>query len=121
MPGSGSSTLSAVKLSAMPDMLVQLLKIQPAQPLIDRLRKEGVIIRRANAHEITPVREFVLKTFAQTWADETLVAFTRQPITLFIAIENGRVIGFGAYECTRRCFFGPTGVHPKHRGRYIGK
>src|SRR5438552_19206173 len=98
----------------MPDMLVQLLKIQPAQPLIDRLRRDGVIIRRANAHEITPVREFVQKTFAQTWADEILVAFSRQPISVLIAIEDTKVIGFGAYACTRRGFFGPTGVAAKH-------
>ena len=89
--------------------------------LIDHLRTRGVIIRRANAHEITAVRQFVAKTFAPAWADEILVAFSRQPIGVFIAIENGVIIGFGAYESTRRGFFGPTGVAPKHRGRHIGK
>jgi len=105
----------------MPDMLVHLLKLAPAQPLIDELRARGVIIRRANAHEITPVQTFVANTFAQAWADEVLVGFSRQPISVYIAIERGQVIGFGAYECTRRSFFGPTGVHPKQRGRHIGK
>jgi predicted N-acetyltransferase YhbS len=105
----------------MPDMLVQLLKIEPAQRVIDELRTRGVIIRRANAHEIGPVREFVAKTFAGSWADEILVGFSRQPISVFIAIEDGAIIGFGAYECTRRGFFGPTGVAPKHRGQQIGK
>jgi hypothetical protein len=105
----------------MPDMLVQLLKLPSSQPLVDRLRKEGVIIRRANAHELSRVRAFVTGTFAPAWGDEILVGFARQPISVYIAIEDGEPIGFSAYECTRRAFFGPTGVQPKHRGRHIGK
>jgi len=30
------------------------------------------------------------------------------------------VIGFAGYECTRKAFFGPTGVTKKERGRGIG-
>jgi predicted N-acetyltransferase YhbS len=105
----------------MPDMLVPLLKLAPHEPLIDALRTQGVIIRRANAHEITPIRRFIEKHFAQTWSDEIAVAFARQPISLYIAIREGEVIGFGAYECTRRSFFGPTGVMESERGKGIGK
>src|SRR5690349_1733723 len=105
----------------MPDMLVQLLKLPDSRPLVERLRNERVIIRRANAHEISRVRAFVADTFAPSWGDEILVGFARQPISVYIAIQDGEPIGFSAYECTRRAFFGPTGVHPKHRGRHIGK
>src|SRR2546429_3335271 len=105
----------------MPDMLVQLLKIAQVEPMISSLRASNGIIRRANAHEISRVREFVLKNFAQTWADEILVGFGRQPISVFIAIRDGEPIGFGAYECTRRSFFGPTGVIKKERGKGIGR
>ena len=105
----------------MPDMLVPLLKLPPHEPLLAALReKHEVIIRRANAHEITPVRQFVQKNFSIRWADEILVGFSRQPISVYIAIERGKVIGFGAYECTRRGFFGPTGVAEKSRGKGIG-
>jgi GNAT superfamily N-acetyltransferase len=105
----------------MPDMLVPLLKLPAHEPLIQALRdKHDVIIRRANAHEITPVRDFVHKTFSIPWADEILVGFSRQPISVYIAIERGKVIGFGAYECTRRAFFGPTGVRERSRGKGIG-
>jgi predicted N-acetyltransferase YhbS len=105
----------------MPDMLVQLLKIAPADAVISKLRAAGVIIRRANAHEISPVQEFVRENFAGAWADEILVGFSRQPISVYIAIRQGHIIGFGAYECTRRSFFGPTGVLEKERGRGIGR
>jgi GNAT superfamily N-acetyltransferase len=105
----------------MPDMLVQLLKIPPVDPTISKLRAQGIVIRRANAHEISRVREFVLRNFAQAWADEILVGFSRQPISVFIAIREGELIGFGAYECTRRSFFGPTGVIESERGKGIGR
>jgi predicted N-acetyltransferase YhbS len=105
----------------MPDMLVQLLKLEAADPLIAQMRESGVIIRRAMAHEMSRVRAFVEQTFGPAWADEITVAYSNQPISLFIAMRDGEVIGFGAYETTRRGFFGPTGVAPAERGKQIGK
>ncbi len=103
------------------DMLVQLLKLAPAGPIIDGMRQAGVIIRRAQPWEINVVRDFVLNEFTTGWADEISVAYSRQPISLFIAIREGKVIGFAAYECTRRCYFGPTGVAVSERQKGIGK
>jgi predicted N-acetyltransferase YhbS len=105
----------------MPDMLVQLLKLPPIEPLISEMRENGVIIRRAMAHEISRVRGFVERTFSIAWADEITVAYSNKPVSLFIAFRDGDVIGFAAYETTRRGFFGPTGVAPTERGKYIGK
>jgi GNAT superfamily N-acetyltransferase len=56
-----------------------------------------------------------------SWADETSVGFAHQPVTIYIATIEGRIVGFAAYECTRRGFFGPTGVADDARGRGIGK
>jgi len=105
----------------MPDMLVNLLKLAPVEPVISELRQAGVIIRRAMPHEITPVREFVLKNFEAGWADEISVGYSNKPASVFIAIRDGRVVGFGAYECTRRGFFGPTGVDESERGQGVGR
>jgi predicted N-acetyltransferase YhbS len=102
-------------------MLVQLLKLESVDPLIREMRDGGVIIRRAMAHEMSRVREFVEQTFGVAWADEITVAYANKPISLFIAIRDGDVIGFAAYETTRRGFFGPTGVAPAERGKHIGK
>ena len=38
-----------------------------------------------------------------------------------MATLDSRVIGFAAYECTRRGFFGPTGVAADQQGQGIGK
>src|SRR2546423_6233906 len=101
----------------MPDMLVNLLKLPPAQPLSD----PDITIRRAQPFEITPVREFIKNNFSISWADEISVGFANKPVTVFIATRDARVIGFAGYECTRKAFFGPTGVAENERGRGIGK
>ena len=105
----------------MPDMLVNLLKLTPLEPVVSELRQAGIVIRRALPHEMTLVREFVLKNFEPGWADEISVGYSNKPVSVYIAIRDGRVVGFGAYECTHRSFFGPVGVAESERGCGIGK
>jgi GNAT superfamily N-acetyltransferase len=105
----------------MPDMLVNLLTLPPVEPLIDGLRAAGIVVRRAQPFELTPVRQFIEKNFALTWADEASVGFANKPVSVFIAHRKEQILGFAAAECTRRAFFGPTGVLEAERGRGIGK
>jgi GNAT superfamily N-acetyltransferase len=100
----------------MPDMLVNLLKL----PSLDRLNDESVNLRRAQPFELTPVRAFIEKNFSVAWADEISVGFANKPVSVVIATRDGRVIGFAGYECTRKAFFGPTGVIESERGTGIG-
>jgi GNAT superfamily N-acetyltransferase len=100
----------------MPDLLVNLLKL----PSLDRLNDESVNIRRAQPFEITRVRDFIEQNFSVAWADEISVGFANKPVTVVIATRAGRVIGFAGYECTRRAFFGPTGVAASERGQGVG-
>jgi len=48
------------------------------------------------------------------------VGFANKPVTVVIATRQGQVIGFAGYECTRKAFFGPTGVAEGERGSGIG-
>ena len=105
----------------MPDMLVQLLKLPSVDGLLDEMRKEGIAIRRAHAFEMTQLRGWVAKEFSQSWADEVTVGHANKPISVFVAIRAGNILGFGAHECTCRNFFGPTGVLKTERGKGIGK
>ncbi len=105
----------------MPDMLVHLLKLPPVDPLLAELLEKGVTVRRAQPFEMSAIRAFIEKHFSVGWADEVMPCYARQPISLYIATRKGRVIGFGAYEATRRGFFGPTGVMESERGQDIGK
>src|SRR2546426_4237135 len=105
----------------MPDLLVNLLKLPQIDSLIDQQTAAGVNIRRSQPFEITPVRHFIEENFSVAWADEISVGFANKPISIYVATRGGRVIGFAGYECTRKAFFGPTGVDETKRGQGIGK
>lgn len=104
----------------MPDMLVPLLSLPDLEPFLARTRDGGITVRRANPWEQSRVREFVQTHFTVNWADECSVGFSRQPVSVFVAWEGDRIVGFAAYECARRNVFGPTGVDEAYRGRGIG-
>ena len=73
----------------MPDMLVNLLKLPPLQPLLDEMKAAGVNIRRAQPFELTPVRQFIEQNFSVAWADEVSVGFAHKPVTVYIATREG--------------------------------
>ncbi|HKO61487.1 MAG TPA: hypothetical protein VJV03_10035, partial [Pyrinomonadaceae bacterium] len=68
----------------MPDMLVNLLKLPPIQPAIDELAQKGIVVRRAQPFEITPVLEMIEREFSVAWADEISVGFSNKPVSVFI-------------------------------------
>jgi GNAT superfamily N-acetyltransferase len=99
----------------MPDLLVNLLKLPP----LESSREFNV--RRAQPFELSQVRRFVGENFSPGWADEISIGFARHPISVFVATIDRELAGFAAYECTRRGFFGPTGVPPSAQGKGVGK
>ena len=101
----------------MADLLVNLLKL----PTFDDIAEQRFLVRRAQPFELTPVRCFVEANFSRSWADEISVGFARQPVSVFVATIERELVGFAGYECTRRGFFGPTGVIPAAQGKGIGK
>jgi predicted N-acetyltransferase YhbS len=102
-------------------MLVNLLRLPPVEPALAELRAAGVVVRRARPWELSQVRQFVAREFGAAWADEVSVGLVRQPVTVFVGLRDGRLVGFAAYECTRKDFFGPTGVVESERGRGLGR
>jgi predicted N-acetyltransferase YhbS len=104
----------------MPDMLVRLYDLPDAAPYERRVAGAGIGIRRAEPWERSDVRAFIEELFGVRWADEAEAAFFRQRISMFVATAYGRFVGFAVYECTRRGYFGPTGVREDLRGRGIG-
>src|SRR6266850_3195721 len=105
----------------MPDLLVNLLKLPPLEPAPHELNNGNIIVRRAQPFEITQTLDFVEREFSVAWADEISVGFANKPVSVFIAVVEKEIVGFAGYECTRRSFFGPTGVAERMRGRGIGK
>jgi GNAT superfamily N-acetyltransferase len=105
----------------MPDLLVNLLKLPLLEPAIAGMNDAGIIVRRGQPFEITPALEFVEREFSVAWADEISVGFANKPVSVYLAVADKEIIGFAGYECTRRSFFGPTGVLESMQGRGIGK
>jgi hypothetical protein len=105
----------------MPDLLVNLLKLPALDQSLAKLNNANVVVRRAQPFEITRVLEFIEGEFSVAWADEISVGFANKPVSVYIATANQQIVGFAGYECTRRGFFGPTGVLEGRQGGGIGK
>jgi GNAT superfamily N-acetyltransferase len=99
----------------MPDLLVPLYKLPPMPEVPD-----GFTVRRAYPFELSRVRRFIETHFAESWADEAEVAFARQPICVWIAVHEKKIVGFSVADSTARGYFGPTGVDEAFRGKGLG-
>jgi GNAT superfamily N-acetyltransferase len=104
----------------MPDMLVKLYTLPEIAPVLAEQRAAGIDIRRAIAPEKHVIVAWVRQRFSEGWASECDVSFSNQPVTCFLAVENGQLLGFACYDATCKNFFGPTGVDENQRGRGIG-
>jgi GNAT superfamily N-acetyltransferase len=102
------------------DMLVKLYELPNSQAAYDRLQQSGTTMRRALAPEKHKVAAWVRSAFSEAWASEVEVAFSRQPVSCFIAIQHSKIVGFACHDATCRNFFGPTGVEPSLRKSGIG-
>lgn len=105
----------------MSDMLVNLLKLPSVADVLAEAEGVGVVVRRAQVFEKGRVRAFVEEHFSAGWADEISVGYANKPVSVYIATRERRPVGFAAYECTRRNFFGPMGVAASERGRGVGR
>ncbi len=106
----------------MPDMLVKLYQLPDSKPLYDRLAAQNIRIVRPMTPNAGKVFQWVQSHFSDGWAHETSTAFSRTPVSCFVAYDDEKkeILGFAAYDCTAKDFFGPTGVAEEHRHRGIG-
>jgi len=104
----------------MPDLIVKLYDLPDACPLLEKLKKEDIIIRIAMAWEKHQVIMWVGKIFGKLWASECDIAFARQPVSCYLATKNRELVGFACYDSSVKNFFGPVGVDEKFRGKDIG-
>lgn len=104
-------------------MLVKLYDLPDSRELYATLEAQNIKIIRPMTPNKNKVHSFVLKFFSEGWANETDTAFTRFPVSCFVAYDTveKKIVGFAGYDCTYKAFFGPTGVDPEYRGRQIGR
>lgn len=82
---------------------------------------DDVQIVRATGEHLSAVRSFINEHWP-TWWSEVRNAIENDPGTLFIAIDEGRVIGFAAHDANNRGtgWFGPMGTSHAARNRGVG-
>ena len=104
----------------MPDMLVKLYDL-PEKSDAERLRGEGIVVKRALIPDKARILEFVRANFGDGWTHECEYALFNNPISCYIAVKNREVIGFACYDATARDFFGPIGVKSEERHSGVGR
>ncbi len=102
------------------DMLVKLYELPDSKIVSERLHKIGITTRRALVPEKHKVVAWVRNAFSEAWASEVEVAFSRQPVSCFIAVQQKNILGFACHDATFPNFFGPTGIDPNTRRNGIG-
>jgi hypothetical protein len=103
------------------DMLVKLYNLPSVIPGMEKLKEDGIEIRRALPMDKHLITSYVKETFSDAWASECDVSFTNKPVSCFAAVKNKKIIGFACYNATCFGFFGPTGVSEQFRNNGIGK
>jgi GNAT superfamily N-acetyltransferase len=102
------------------DLLVRLYDL-PVFEAEARVRDAGVTVRRAMPPERHIVLDWIGRHFSANWVSEAAVGLSQLPPTVYVAVRNGRMLGFACYDSTSKGFFGPTGVDEAERGQGIGE
>ncbi len=104
------------------DMLVNLLDLPSIEEDERKLReKESVVIRRAVTPDMYRVLDFIEKYSTLSAKGEATVAFSHQPVTLYIASYYDEIVGYACYEATFRSYFGPLRVKDEWQKKGIGR
>ncbi|MDB5538683.1 MAG: hypothetical protein JWQ89_410 [Devosia sp.] len=104
----------------MGDLLVRLYDL-PEMAAEARVIAAGITLRRALPPERHVVTAWVRHHFGEDWVSEVKMAMSQQPVTCWLAVRDGELLGFACHDATAKGFFGPTGVAETARGRGIGE
>src|SRR5688500_16639551 len=102
----------------LPDMLVDLRRLDAPDASPDVCCRVGVVLRRATAEDAAPMRDLIEREFQESWQPAVELSLARVPVSAFLALRGSRVIGFAVYDCGHLGYFGPMGV--QEDWRYVG-
>ncbi|MDP1732142.1 MAG: GNAT family N-acetyltransferase [Devosia sp.] len=104
----------------MSDLLVRLYDL-PESEAEARVKAAGIMVRRAIPPERYYILDWVRQHFHDIWAGEAALALSQLPVTLWVAVREGKLLGFACHDTSAKGFFGPTGVDEEERGQGIGE
>jgi mycothiol synthase len=87
-----------------------------------RLAARGITVRRAESGDTQRVLA-VLRAHWPIWQAEVTNALRNDPISLHLALQQGRILGFAAYDTNNfgTGWFGPMGTVPDAEGQGLGR
>lgn len=100
------------------DILVKLYDLPP--PDLSRTEADGIIVRRPIAPEKHIVCAWIGEHFEEGWQSEAERCFANHPVTCFIAVRSGELLGFACWDAPALGIWGPTGVAEPARGKGVG-
>lgn len=86
------------------------------------LAAQGITVRRTNAGD-TQALLAVVQRHWPVWRAEVTQALNNQPISLHLALRQGQILGFSAYDNNNfgTGWFGPMGTVPSAEGQGLGR
>ncbi|RME01303.1 MAG: GNAT family N-acetyltransferase [Calditrichaeota bacterium] len=86
-----------------------------------KLKQQGIEIRRAIMGDLEDISRF-LQQHWPAWIEEVQRSLLNYPISLHLALSEGKIIAFSGYDCNNfnTGWFGPMGTDPQYRGLGIG-
>ncbi len=105
----------------MTDMLVKLYTLPEALTSFSNLIPPEITIRKPIGSEKSILVSWVRENFGEFWANETEIAFSRGPLSCYIAQHANELVGFACYDASALGYFGPTGVLESFQRKGIGK
>lgn len=104
-------------MSSPRDMIVSLKNYS-----IPEIPPSEVIFRKAELSDSVSLKLFVEKEFGTGWIESIENGFQEENIPIYIAIENGIIVGFACFDVVRRKkgLFGPMGTSISKRIQGIG-
>ena len=75
----------------MPDMLVKLYELPDLAPVQRQLEEQGIVIRRGLPPEKHLAGVWVERTFQRHWRSELEAAYSRLPVSCFIAQDVAEI------------------------------
>lgn len=86
----------------------------------DRLSRRGIQVRRAVPDDFESLQGALVHTWGPEWAAESASAVCHPRAGVYVALHEGRCVGFCAYGVNRPHEVGPMGTEPDMRKSGIG-
>lgn len=102
-------------------MLVKLYGLKNDWAFLSEQKDCGITIRKPIGPEKHIIVDWIRKKFFDAWASEAEIAFSNRPMSIFVAIQDDRILGFSCYDATALGLFGPIGVEESFRGKGMGR